>query len=226
KAGREGQGLLLAESGPPASRRMSRRSLEMVSRFAAHAALALRNADLKAEVARLAASDPLTGLANRRALTTALAREVARSVRTKEPLSLAILDIDFFKKINDTYGHVAGDDVLREVADAMATSVRDVDLVARYGGEEFAIVLPTCPSDGALIVVERVRAAVAALATVAKVTVSAGIATATGAGTADAERLMADADEALYASKRAGRDRATLAPPPPPPPSASPALAL
>jgi diguanylate cyclase (GGDEF)-like protein len=224
KAGREGQGLLLAESGPPPSRRMSRRSLEMVSRFAAHAALALRNADLKAEIARLAASDPLTGLANRRALTTALGREVARSMRTKEPLSLAIMDIDFFKKINDTYGHVAGDDVLRAVADAMAGNVRDVDLVARYGGEEFAIVLPNCPSEGALIVVERVRAAVSALPTPTRVTVSAGIATSTGAAHADAKRLMADADEALYTSKRAGRDRATLAPPPPP--AASPALAL
>ncbi len=199
----------------------------MVGRFAAHAALALRNADLKAEIARLAASDPLTGLANRRALTTALGREVARSVRTKEPLSLAIMDIDFFKKINDTYGHVAGDDVLRAVADAMAANVRDVDVVARYGGEEFAIVLPNCPSEGALIVVERVRAAVSALPTVTRVTVSAGIATSTGVAGADAERLMADADEALYASKRAGRDRATLAaPPPPPPPAASPALAL
>jgi diguanylate cyclase (GGDEF)-like protein len=222
-AGREGQGLLLAESGPPPSRRMSRRSLDMVSRFAAHAALALRNADLKAEIARLAASDALTGLANRRALTTALAREVARSVRTREPLSLAIMDIDFFKKINDTYGHVAGDDVLKAVADAMAGNVRDVDVVARYGGEEFAIVLPNCPSEGALIVVERVRAAVSALNTVTRVTVSAGIATATGAAGVDAERLMADADEALYASKRAGRDRATLAPPHPP--TAAPALA-
>jgi diguanylate cyclase (GGDEF)-like protein len=190
----------------------------MVTRFAAHAALALRNADLKAEIARLAASDPLTGLANRRALTTALTREVARSVRTKEPLSLAIMDIDFFKKINDTYGHMAGDDVLRAVADSMAATVRDVDVVARYGGEEFAIVLPNCPSEGALIVVERVRTAVASLNTVAKVTVSAGIATAAGTAGADAERLMADADEALYASKRAGRDRATLAPPPPPGP--------
>jgi diguanylate cyclase (GGDEF)-like protein len=211
KGGRERQGLLLAESGPPRSRRMSRRSLEMVNRFASHAALALTNADLKAEIARLAASDPLTGLANRRALTTALAREVARAVRTKEPLSLAVMDIDFFKKINDTYGHVAGDDVLREVARAMAANVRDVDLVARYGGEEFAIVLPNCPSEGALQVVERVRAAVAALATVTKVTVSAGIATEPGEVT-DSERLMAAADEALYVSKRSGRDRATLAP--------------
>jgi diguanylate cyclase (GGDEF)-like protein len=214
KAGREGRGLLLAESGPPATRRMSRRSLDMVSRFAAHAALALRNADLKAEIARLAASDPLTGLANRRALTTALAREVARSVRTKEPLSLAIMDIDFFKKINDTYGHVAGDDVLKEVAGAMAGNVRDVDLVARYGGEEFAIVLPNCPSEGALIVVERVRAAVSALPTVTRVTVSAGISTACGEAGGGAEGLMAAADAALYASKHAGRDRATLAPAP------------
>ncbi len=217
KAGREGRGLLLAESGPPRTRRMSRRSLDMVSRFAAHAALALRNADLKAEIARLAASDPLTGLANRRALTSALAREVARSVRTKEPLSLAIMDIDFFKKINDTYGHVAGDDVLKEVAAAMADNVRDVDLVARYGGEEFAIVLPNCPSEGALIVVERVRAAVSALPTVTKVTVSAGISTACGEAGGGAEGLMAAADEALYASKHAGRDRATLAPAPPAP---------
>jgi diguanylate cyclase (GGDEF)-like protein len=213
KAGREGQGLLLAESGPPPNRRMSRRSLDMVSRFAAHAALALRNADLKAEIARLAASDPLTGLANRRALTSSLAREVARSARTAEPLSLAIMDIDFFKKINDTYGHVAGDDVLRDVAETMAANVRDVDVVARYGGEEFAIVLPNCPSDGAMIVVERVRAAVAALSTVTKVTVSAGIATSSAGSGRDAEGLMAAADEALYASKHAGRDRATLAPP-------------
>ena len=227
KAGREGRGLLLAECGPPPNRRMSRRSLDMVTRFAAHAALVLRNADLKAEIARLAASDPLTGLANRRALTTALAREVARSVRTREPLSLAIMDIDFFKKINDTYGHVAGDDVLREVAGAMASNVRDVDLVARYGGEEFAIVLPNCPSEGALTVVERVRAAVSALPTVTRVTVSAGISTACGETGGGAEGLMAAADEALYASKNAGRDRATLAPvrEPGPPPGHS-ALAL
>jgi diguanylate cyclase (GGDEF)-like protein len=137
---------------------------------------------------------------------------VARSVRTKEPLSLAIMDIDFFKKINDTYGHVAGDDVLREVADAMASNVRDVDLVARYGGEEFAIVLPNCPSEGALTVVERVRAAVSALNTVTRVTVSAGISTASGDAGGGAEGLMAAADEALYASKHAGRDRATVAP--------------
>ena len=111
-------------------------------------------------MARLAASDSLTGLANRRELSSALMREAARTARTKEPLSLAVIDIDHFKDINDTFGHLVGDEVLRQVADAMAGSVRDGDLVARYGGEEFAVVLPNCAGDGALAVVERVRAAV------------------------------------------------------------------
>jgi two-component system cell cycle response regulator len=216
-AGYEGRGLLLAEVGSARGvskegRRVSRRSLQMVSRFAAHAALAFANSDLRAENARMADTDGLTDLANRRSLTKALAREVARTQRTNEPLSLAIMDIDHFKKINDTLGHLAGDEVLREVARAMAGHVRDVDIVARYGGEEFAIVLPNCASDGAVAVVERVRAAVSAASTVAAVTVSAGIATVTGAGS-DRERLMAAADTALYASKRAGRNRVTVAGP-------------
>jgi diguanylate cyclase (GGDEF)-like protein len=211
RSGRDRQGLLLAESGPPATRRMSRRSLEMVMRFAAHAALALTNADLKEEVAKLAASDSLTGLANRRVLTTILSREIARTARTKQPLSLAIMDIDYFKHINDTYGHLRGDEVLKEVASAMAASVREQDLVARYGGEEFAVVLPDCASEGALAVVERVRAAVASAGTVAKVTISVGIATLEGEGS-DGERLMAAADEALYAAKHSGRDRVSIAP--------------
>jgi two-component system, cell cycle response regulator len=210
RAGRERLGVLVAEAGPPLSRRVSRRSLAMLSRFAAHAALALNNADLNAEVARLAASDSLTGLANRRELSSALIREAARTSRTKEPLSLAVIDIDHFKDINDTFGHLVGDEVLRQVADAMAGSVRDGDLVARYGGEEFAVVLPNCAGDGALAVVERVRAAVGTAATVTRVTVSAGIATTTGEES-DSEGLMAAADGALYTSKRAGRDRVTLA---------------
>jgi len=182
----------------------------MLNRFAVHAALTINNAHLQAEVARLASSDALTGLANRRQLDFALGREVARTVRTKEPLSVALIDIDHFKDVNDTFGHGAGDEVLREVSGALARSVRDVDLVARYGGEEFAIVLPNCASAGALVVVERVRAAVACLGGVAKVTVSAGIATAAGEGT-EGDSLIAAADEALYESKRGGRDRATLA---------------
>lgn len=210
RAGHDRLGLLLGEAGPPFSRRVSRRSLDMLNRFAVHAALTINNAHLQAEVARLASSDALTGLANRRQLDFALGREVARTVRTKEPLSVALIDIDHFKDVNDTFGHVAGDEVLREVSGALARSVRDVDLVSRYGGEEFAIVLPNCASAGALTVIERVRAAVACLGGVAKVTVSAGIATAAGEGT-EGDSLIAAADEALYESKRAGRDRATLA---------------
>ena len=227
KAGREGRGLLLAESGPPASRRMSRRSLEMVSRFAGprRPGPAQRRPQRRDRPARPLPT-PSPAWPTAAPLPPPSAGRWPVPYRTKEPLSLAIMDIDFFKKINDTYGHVAGDEVLRAVADAMAANIRDVDVVARYGGEEFAIVLPNCPSDGALIVVERVRAAVSALPTVTRVTVSAGIATSRGTAGADAERLMADADEALYASKRAGRDRATLAPPPPPPPPAAPSPAL
>lgn len=216
-AGHERCGLLLAEVGPPRrrsgeGRRVSRRSVQMLSRFGAHAALAFANADLKAENAKMADTDGLTGLANRRSLTKVLAREVARTQRSNEPLSLAVIDIDYFKKVNDTFGHMAGDEVLCEVARAMTDRVRDVDLVARYGGEEFAIVLPNCASEGALTVVERVRAAVAAAGTVATVTVSAGIATACGEA-ADGERLMAAADTALYTSKRTGRNRVTVAGP-------------
>jgi two-component system, cell cycle response regulator len=123
-------------------------------------------------------------------------RVAARAARNNEPLSLAVIDIDHFKAINDTFGHLVGDEVLRQVAEAMARSVRDGDLVARYGGEEFAIVLPDCASEGALAVVERVRAAVESAATLTKVTVSAGIATSLGERSAG-ESLMAAADEAL-----------------------------
>lgn len=206
-AGWQGRGLLLVEAGTP---RISRRALAMVGRFASHAALAFANADLKGEVARMADTDSLTGLANRRSLTKSLAREVARSERTGEPLSLAVLDIDHFKRINDTFGHLAGDEVLRTVAQAMAAHVRDVDIVARYGGEEFAVVLPNCSSEGALTVVERVRAAIASSTDLTKVTASAGVATVAGSGS-DGEALMAAADEALYEAKRSGRDKVTLA---------------
>lgn len=229
-AGHDARGLLLAEAGParrhwvgwPAAsaheradalgegRRVSRRSLQMLGRFAAHGALALANADLKAQNARMADTDSLTGLANRRSLMQSLNREVARTQRAGEPLSLAVIDIDHFKKINDSFGHLAGDQVLRDVARAMSEHVREADIVARYGGEEFAIVLPSCSTEGAVAVVERVRAAIASANSVTKVTVSAGIATVAGEGS-DGERLIAAADDALYASKRAGRNRVSVA---------------
>jgi diguanylate cyclase len=105
----------------------------------------------------LSSRDALTGLANRRSFELALAREVDRVARSGEPALLLMLDIDHFKRVNDTHGHAAGDQVLRAVATALLDSVRPMDLVARIGGEEFAIVLPNCPAPFGATVAERVR---------------------------------------------------------------------
>jgi diguanylate cyclase (GGDEF)-like protein len=105
----------------------------------------------------LSSRDALTGLANRRSFDLALAREIDRVARSGEPALLLMLDIDHFKRVNDTYGHAAGDQVLRAVAGALLESVRPMDLVARVGGEEFAIVLPNCASAFGETVAERIR---------------------------------------------------------------------
>ena len=108
----------------------------------------------------LSSRDPLTGLANRRSFDLALAREVDRVARSGEPALLLAVDIDHFKRINDTHGHAAGDVVLKAVAAALVETVRPMDLVARIGGEEFAIILPNCPSAFGETVAERLRRAV------------------------------------------------------------------
>ncbi len=105
----------------------------------------------------LSSRDALTGLANRRSFELSLAREVDRVARSGEPALLLMIDIDHFKRVNDTYGHAAGDQVLRAVAAALVDSVRPMDLVARIGGEEFGIVLPNCPPPFGATVAERVR---------------------------------------------------------------------
>jgi len=105
----------------------------------------------------LSSRDALTGLANRRAFELAVGREVDRVARSGEPALLLALDIDHFKRVNDTHGHAAGDQVIRAVADALVDSVRPMDLVARVGGEEFAIILPNCPSTFGETVAERIR---------------------------------------------------------------------
>lgn len=201
--------ILLEHGGNPLSARLPKRTLVMLAQFATHAALALRSARLLAEREKLASMDGLTGLANRREFDQVLAREVNRSERSKEPLSLVVFDIDHFKRINDTRGHLAGDEVLRAVGNVMAAAVREMDLVARYGGEEFAVVLPRCDQHDAVRVVERIRRAGAADKELQGVTVSAGIATMPFNAT-DGISLVAAADEALYESKRSGRDRYTI----------------
>jgi diguanylate cyclase (GGDEF)-like protein len=168
------------------------------------------NADLE----RLARTDPLTGLANRREFMEKLEQEVERSDRYLRPLSLVSLDLDHFKSVNDTHGHAAGDEVLREAARALSSVCRDVDLAARMGGEELALLLPETDTAGARIVAERVRERIAGAAhrspsgQAFRVTASLGVATArTGAS---GEALLQAADEALYRAKAAGRNQVVL----------------
>lgn len=155
---------------------------------------------LIAENEKLARSDALTGLPNRRALDDQLPREIARAVRAGTELCLAIIDIDHFKAYNDTYGHLAGDEVLRDCAAAWDQQLRGEDTIMRFGGEEFLVVLPDCPADDAVEIVERLRAA-----TPDGQTCSAGLAVWEPGETVD--DLVARADKALYEAKESGRDR-------------------
>jgi diguanylate cyclase (GGDEF)-like protein len=150
----------------------------------------------------------LTAIANRRTFDSTLAREVARAARSGEAVSLVVLDIDHFKRLNDEHGHQVGDEVLRQVAGVLAGHARGFDTVARYGGEEFAVILPGCETHESLIIAERLREATCESSTVVPVTVSAGVAT-FPMHAIDAPSLLGAADEALYESKRAGRNRVT-----------------
>jgi diguanylate cyclase (GGDEF)-like protein len=202
-------GAVVLEQSPVEGNRISRRVVSGLERSASYAALALRNAWLLEQVQRLAATDGLTKIANRRTFESTLEREVARATRSAEHLSLVMIDIDHFKRLNDEHGHQSGDEVLRNVAAALSCECRDFDTPARYGGEEFAIVLPGCGPDEALLIAERLRRAVAAAPGVVPITASAGVATYPGhAG--DADTLVRAADDALYESKRAGRNRTTV----------------
>jgi diguanylate cyclase (GGDEF)-like protein len=202
----EALGVLLAEWGRSRRAQIPAVTVETLSQSASQAAVALRNAALLTEVEHLATRDGLTGLANRRLFEETLQREAARSHRRRAPLALVVIDVDHFKDVNDTVGHQAGDAVLREVAQAMVANTKASDLPARYGGDEFVVLLPDCATGDALVVAERLRAAIARDVTAVPVKVSAGVgAMPENAGTGD--RLVAAADAALYAAKREGRDR-------------------
>jgi diguanylate cyclase (GGDEF)-like protein len=167
-----------------------------------------------AALARLADTDGLTGLHNRRHLDERLAAEVARAARERTPLSLVMMDVDFFKRYNDAYGHAAGDDCLRMVAGVLAATVnRPADLAARFGGEEFAVLLPNTPPDGAHGIAEAICRGVRAAGMAHRasdlgfVTISAGVATVIPAPGDDARALVEAADAALYDAKESGRNR-------------------
>jgi len=190
------------------SQRIERRTLATLSQFAAHASLALRNAWLLEEIHKVAATDGLTGIANRRTFEEVLEREVSRARRNGEQVTLVLLDIDHFKKLNDTHGHQTGDDVLRATGAALASQCRDFDTPARYGGEEFAVILPSCSPRESLVAGDRLRTGIAKAEMPVPVTASAGVAT-FPTHASDPQSLIKAADEALYESKRSGRDRVT-----------------
>lgn len=159
---------------------------------------------------RQAREDALTCLANRRAFDELLAYEFARAGRSEQPLCVALIDLDHFKRINDELSHAAGDAVLRAVAQRMAALCRDVDTVARWGGEEFALLLPNTRLSDALVVCERIRAGVERMqfediAAGLHITISIGLAS--HEGHPDYDRVLSQADAALYAAKQSGRNR-------------------
>lgn len=173
------------------------------------------------ELQRLSASDGLTGIANRRYFDEHITREWRRARRNASSISLMMCDVDHFKLFNDTYGHQAGDECLRRIAGAIATSLeRGSDLAARYGGEEFVVVLCETAIGGALIVAEKIRHAVHALniphvgSSLGRVTLSIGLAAAVPELDDASDNLIAMADKALYDAKHNGRDRVCRAPHP------------
>lgn len=173
-----------------------------LTRALEHRHLILENARLFAEVQRLAVTDPLTGLFNRRKLNEALELEVERAGRYGRPLSLIMLDMDQMKKINDTYGHPAGDEVLRRVAESIRKQVRKVDLPTRFGGDEFLVVLPEAGADEAGAIADRICAEVRGGDYHGiDVSVSAGVAQ-WKPEHAGAEDFVFEADRALYRKKR------------------------
>ena len=168
------------------------------------------------ELSQLAATDALTGVANRRSLDQTLRHEWFRAQRSGKPLSLLMIDADHFKAFNDRHGHQAGDEALRALAEVIRANVhRPADLVARYGGEEFSVVLAETGSEGAQQIAEHIREAVQKLSLVdagePPMSVSIGIATWTAASDINLEQLLFSADKALYQAKEGGRNRVVCA---------------
>ena len=173
---------------------------------------------LEQQLQELAARDPLTGLLNRRAFLERLHREAGRAQRYGHPLAFLSLDIDHFKRINDGYGHAAGDAALKHLAAICAGLLRKEDSCGRLGGEEFGILVPETNSYGAEMVARRLRARIEAARCrfgrhQLAFTVSIGVAGLMQQGEAGVEQMLQDADEAMYRAKRAGRNRVAVAPP-------------
>jgi len=170
---------------------------------------------LQITLEQMVVSDPLTGLHNRRYLMDRMLQEITRSDRHGEPLALAMIDLDAFKPINDQFGHVLGDKVLRAVGSAISKSVRVSDIAARYGGDEFAVILPQTPAEGAMRVCERLLRNISEIVLqdetgrTFRITASLGLAYYPADDVETPEDLVHSADGALYGAKRSGKNRYT-----------------
>ena len=191
---------------------------ERIARFAELVGVAIANTEARELLVRQASTDPLTGLAHHGAFHEALADEARRAERYGHPLSLAVIDLDHFKAVNDAHGHSTGDDVLREVAGRLRIRARSIDVTGRVGGEEFAWLMPETDVAGAAAGAERLRAEIrrARVGPVERLTASFGVAGLV-AGDEDGSDLFRRADTALYRAKHNGRDRTEAEAPPSPP---------
>ncbi|HEX7174689.1 MAG TPA: sensor domain-containing diguanylate cyclase [Pyrinomonadaceae bacterium] len=205
-------GVLMVRSDDP-SRVWDENQILLMRTVADQVAVAVNHARLFEEMQQQALTDGLTGCPNRRSFEMQLKRDMLMATRTHHSLSLIMLDIDHFKRVNDTHGHAAGDVALRMIADGLRQELRGVDTAARYGGEEFAVILPQAGLEGALKVAERLRARIEELDIpgVGGVTASFGVATFPAhAGARDL--LVTTADRALYEAKHTGRNRVCIPP--------------
>ena len=159
----------------------------------------------------LASTDELTGVLNRRALNQTAEKVFAQADRDGSSVSIALLDIDDFKRVNDTYGHSIGDDILREIGRALSEVCRINEIVARFGGEEFIVVMAGADSDEALVLCDRIHDRVAnVMKYVCPVTVSIGVATRLGKYRSSFDDLLKQADDALYSAKADGKNRTAV----------------
>jgi diguanylate cyclase (GGDEF)-like protein len=186
--------------------------LERLQIFADYAAVAIEKARLFEKTQQLAITDELTGLFNRRQVLSLASNEYERSKRYNRPLSAIMIDIDQFKRINDTFGHPVGDRVLRALAACCRANLRSVDLIGRYGGEEFLVLMPETDHERALEAAERIRKQVESMRLPThrgqvQATISLGVSTLPIGNDLALEQLIINADDALYSAKAAGRNR-------------------
>ena len=181
-------------------------AVRILTMFANQAGLAIENSRLYEQTVVLSNSDSLTGLWNHGYFQYLLGEEIKKSALTKSYFTLFMIDIDNFKSFNDTYGHQAGDSIIREISKIFKDVSRKIDIVARYGGEEFGIILPMTKKEEALVLAERIRKAVETSSRLKNITISIGVASYPADGNTK-EDLISKTDKALYEAKRSGRNK-------------------